>query len=106
MRFAHKFAGLFIAATIVASTAASAQSPQVKLPGWFGPGWTITPNEYRTNQKSTPRAPRPTAASPLTSGECRKLGGEVVIFLACKSGHVCTRKDEDGKTHRVCIKSS
>jgi hypothetical protein len=107
MRFASKLTALCIAATLAASTAASAQSLQ-QSGGTFSSGWTVATPGYvfRSDPKTSPRAPRPTAVVPLTSSECTKLGGQVGGLFACKSGKVCTRTDENGKEHRVCISKS
>jgi hypothetical protein len=108
MRFAIKLAGPCLAATLAASASASAQTLQKKSVGTFSSGWTIVTPGYvfRADPKSSPRAPRPTAVLPLTAGECTRLGGKVSIFGICKSGKVCTREDENGKKHQVCVSKS
>jgi hypothetical protein len=97
-----------VIAALTFSNAASAQSLQQQSGSTFSSGWTVATPGYvfRSDSKTSPRAPRPTAVAPLTSAECKKLGGRVNVLAACKSGSVCTRKDEDGKTHRVCISKS
>ena len=95
-----------VAAALAASTAASAQSQSSGRT--FSFGWTVPPPGYvfRSDQKTSPRAPRPPSAAPLTASECTKLGGQVGGLFACKSGKVCTRTDENGKEHRVCVSKS
>lgn len=40
----------------------------------------------------------------LTVDECKALGGSVGNFkVICKSGTACTRRDEGGVQHTVCI---
>ena len=46
-----------------------------------------------------------THVSELSSNECRKLGGGVHKYDVCNSGRVCTIRDQNGKTHAVCIQT-
>ena len=52
---------------------------------------------------------RPTKVSPtnLSESECTQLGGKVSTETlgVCNSSRVCQTKDENGKTHSVCINS-
>jgi hypothetical protein len=41
--------------------------------------------------------------APLSAEECKALGGEVTIAGICNSGSSCQRRDENGKTHEVCL---
>jgi hypothetical protein len=52
------------------------------------------------------------SATPLTEGECTKLGGTVEskdfspIASVCNSGKVCRTTDQNNKQHLVCISKS
>jgi hypothetical protein len=57
-------------------------------------------------QRPGPTATTPTRAKavPLSTGDCKKLGGTVALWeTACASSIKCTFVDQHGKTHEVCI---
>jgi hypothetical protein len=57
-------------------------------------------------QRPGPTATTPTRAKgvPLSTGECKNLGGTVALWeTACASTIKCTFVDQHGKTHEVCI---
>jgi len=87
----------FLFAAILSATAAEAAptAGQTTLkPGVLAPR-TVSPN--------LPTVQTGTILAPLSAQECKDLGGEVGIAGICKSGQSCQRKDEDGKTHEVCL---
>jgi hypothetical protein len=94
----------------VAAPPASSQAFQAQSEGitFFGKPLPLPQGVYRSTRRagSQVKVPQPAAATPLTASECRNLGGKVGGLFACKSGKVCQRTDEDGKTHRVCISRS
>jgi hypothetical protein len=51
----------------------------------------------------SPNPTRVTKNAPLTEGECRGLGGDVVTTTGCPTGTACQTADKDGALHRVCI---
>jgi hypothetical protein len=97
-------------AVLAAGAPAWSQSFQARSEGItiFGRPLPSPQGIYRSNRGtgSQVKVPQPAAATPLTASECRNLGGKVGGLFACKSGKVCQRTDEDGKTHRVCISKS
>ncbi|HEV7253370.1 MAG TPA: hypothetical protein VGN97_09745 [Mesorhizobium sp.] len=55
-------------------------------------------------------APRPTKGkvtiSQLTAAECTTLGGSVKDLDTCNSGKVCLTKDQNSKSHMVCLEAA
>jgi hypothetical protein len=113
---------LVIAAAIVIAASASAQTFQKKPDGAkaapmiaqplqkkpqgdvkASPPKVLTPTSPARPQHTSPTAPKGKNFVPLSAGDCADLGGTVVYLTICKSGQACSRKDENGKTHQVCL---
>lgn len=64
---------------------------------------TRAANEATSQVAVSPRTM--TIAVPLTSAECKKLGGEVAIVSVCKGflASACVTTDQSGNTHAVCL---
>ena len=64
---------------------------------------------FALDKSNMPAPVRPTKVSPtnLSESECTQLGGKVSTETlgVCNSSRVCQTKDENGKTHSVCINS-
>jgi hypothetical protein len=50
-----------------------------------------------------PAAAKTNRMMPLTEGECRGLGGDVVTTHGCDTGLACQTADKDGVLRRACI---
>jgi putative hemolysin len=61
------------------------------------------------DKPNKPAPAQPTKMSPtkLSESECTQLGGKVSTeeLGVCNSHRVCQTKDENGKSHAVCINS-
>lgn len=58
----------------------------------------------RRKSASAPNQDQPPAqTSPLTTSECRRLGGETVTERRCAAGKLCTIILADGTSRTACI---
>jgi hypothetical protein len=106
MRYAKIFAWTCVVAAFAATALASVPVPQkitaVSRPAAFD----IPLHGYVFRVDQIARAARPAPSVPLSATECTKSGGEVNILFACKSGRVCSRDDESGRTRGTCLTKS
>lgn len=90
--------------TAATATSAFAQSERMKqnMPTTSAPkGVLSAPVKAKPNTPVT--APRPTSAKPLSTAECKQLGGTVGKSQVCNSGQSCTTYNQSNKRHEVCI---
>ena len=92
---------LLLAAMLAATGAEAASSAAGQTT--LEPGGVLAP---RSPAPKLPTVQTGSVLAPLSAQECKDLGGEVTIAGICKSGQSCQRKDEDGKTHEVCLSAN
>jgi hypothetical protein len=103
MRCAKIFAWTCAVAAFAATAYASAPVMQ-KIVAEPLPVWEMPLPGYVFRAGQFTRAPLRTV--PLSAADCGRLGGEVNILFACRSGRVCSREDESGKTRGICLSKS
>lgn len=102
MRYAKLLAWICAVAVFTATAFASTSALRETWVERSPAAWTIPLPGYVFRTDHVRRTAQP-ASSPLSPSECTKLGGEVNILFACKSGRVCSRENQDGRSHGVCL---
>lgn len=99
---------IFLAACILSVAllgTADAQSDRKKqtVPGVTAPKGNVVAPLKSAPKTNTTKAPIGTTLAPLTSGECKGLGGTVKTNFTCKSGSGCYTVDPHGVIRMACI---
>jgi hypothetical protein len=104
----NRLAAVCLAGMVALSGTAFAQSDRNKPAGAAGTtqGTTAAPSVKETGPTGPGRQARPPGGltvAPLTTAECKGLGGKLAESNRCATGQDCIRADQDGVLHHSCI---